>query len=581
MPSVSAQPMSDLAPLPTASKRPVLLCVDDDRELLEALQEQLRDIVGSQFKVEIAESSDEALEIIADLDREGRELAIVISDQVMPNSKLHGDAFLAELHKSRPHTLKIMLTGQANADNVGNAINNAGLYRFLAKPWDRQDMALTIEEAAKKYTNQRELYEQRRMLDVIEESTQAIASSHGLRELSETLLKLLLEFSGSEQVFLISLRDGILRYEAHYHYRHGYMRLEEALEEASSSFPNAIVRKVVEQKEPLVVEPIEPESVWAKYAYVADHKLHGFVGLPVINQGRLIAVLFLENIDQEPTYTPERVALLKSLASKSTIALSNAYLIDRLEGAVETRNEKLEEAYNNLLALNSHKDKILQIAAHDIRSPLSGVSNLAGLLQDPDNAKNSEQVLKYGGIIANSTQTILNLVNDILDLAKLEGGNVIMNPETVELKAYLTGLLAVHQAQVMTKGVKLHLQGAGELQVSVDKSKMGQAINNLVTNAIKFTPEGGDVIVRYGTTEADGQTWASIEVADTGVGIPAEKLPTLFDKFTKAQRSGTKGEKGTGLGLSIAKEIVEMHRGKITVASDEGQGTTFTILLPL
>ncbi|MBI9034359.1 MAG: hybrid sensor histidine kinase/response regulator [Bacteroidales bacterium] len=133
----------------------VILCVDDESIILDALNEQLRRNLKDEYDIEVAESGDEALEVYADLIQDNIQVPVVISDYIMPGMK--GDELLEKIHQSNPNTLTILLTGQANIDGVGNAINRAGLYRFITKPWDQNDLALTIVEAIKSYTQQRKI----------------------------------------------------------------------------------------------------------------------------------------------------------------------------------------------------------------------------------------------------------------------------------------------------------------------------------------------------------------------------------------------------------------------------------------
>jgi signal transduction histidine kinase len=303
--------------------------------------------------------------------------------------------------------------------------------------------------------------------------------------------------------------------------------------------------------------------------------------LPVLNLGKLVGAMYLENRRIKREFPEKQVEVLRMLANDAAIAIENARMYQQLEEMVERRTEKLRESYSELMAVNSHKDKIIQIVSHDIRSPLSAVAEMASTLQDEDVSQDPETVVKNAGIIQRSVKTTLNMVNDILDLAKLESGKVILNYSKVNLKDFLKQAAQMQDPQIQQKNINLQMNPGEDCRISVDPSKMTQALGNLLSNAIKFTPSGGDVIMGYDLADYDGQQYARIQVADTGMGMSQEQLTTLFEKFNKTQRKGTRGEKGTGLGLSIAKEIIELHHGEIHVESDEGIGTTFTVLLPL
>lgn len=247
-------------------------------------------------------------------------------------------------------------------------------------------------------------------------------------------------------------------------------------------------------------------------------------------------------------------------------------------------SEQIEESIrinSKLTQVNQHKDDIIKIVSHDIRSPVSGINNLAALLVDPDIASDKAQVMNYGKLIASSASSVTKFVNDILDSAKLESGTTELTKARLDLLDFLKGQAATFEPLTITKGVKLKLDLSGSLVIQADRSKLSQAFNNLISNSIKFTPKEGTVELGLRQIEHEGKPFAEARITDTGIGIPAEAIPTLFEKFNKIQRTGTSGEKGTGLGMSIAKQIIDLHQGDIIVESVVNKGTTFRILLPL
>ncbi|NCS95725.1 MAG: adenylate/guanylate cyclase domain-containing response regulator [Leptospira sp.] len=136
-------------------KKPTIICVDDESTVLVSLKEQLKRVFGDDYRIEVSESAEDALEIIQELNEEQVEIPLIISDQIMPGMK--GDEFLVKVHQMKPSTLKILLTGQANAEAVGNIVNSGSLYRYISKPWEANDLQLTIKEALRRYSNELEL----------------------------------------------------------------------------------------------------------------------------------------------------------------------------------------------------------------------------------------------------------------------------------------------------------------------------------------------------------------------------------------------------------------------------------------
>ncbi|MCS7074234.1 MAG: HAMP domain-containing histidine kinase, partial [Bacteroidia bacterium] len=191
-------------------------------------------------------------------------------------------------------------------------------------------------------------------------------------------------------------------------------------------------------------------------------------------------------------------------------------------------------------------------------------------------------VINLVKMIQNSCNIVLRLVNDILDLSKLESGSATLNLKPVIISDFLLGILQGFQPLTLTKGISISQKVSSNPTILGDESKLTQVFINFLSNAVKFTPKGGSITVTVDqATDKDGKPMAKISIADTGIGIPKDKIPYLFEKFSALQRSGTAGEKGTGLGMSIAMELVNQHRGYIEVASEEGKGTTFTIFLPV
>lgn len=261
-----------------------------------------------------------------------------------------------------------------------------------------------------------------------------------------------------------------------------------------------------------------------------------------------------------------------------------AEVVARVGVHLRIRNLERERMLHieELTRMNAEKDRLVHIVSHDLRSPLGGIQGLATILRDGDEANNPETVRYFCKIMTQSTDTLLNLVNDILDLAKLESGKVELNVSDFDLIEAWSGMSELLNHLAVNKGLTLSVSSSQQqLWVHADRPKLMQMLNNLVTNAIKFT-KAGSVQLRIEqdihTAQAD---MVLIEVSDSGIGIPEDVMPKLFEKFGKHQRRGTNDEKGTGLGMSIVKRFVDLHNGTIEVESTQGLGTTFRIHLPI
>ena len=246
-----------------------------------------------------------------------------------------------------------------------------------------------------------------------------------------------------------------------------------------------------------------------------------------------------------------------------------------LEQRVADRTAELSDANERLRELNAFKDNLLAAASHDLRSPLGGILIMAELLLEEPGLPDDPRALAQQ--IRGAAQQVIALVNNMLDLSMLEAGKVAL--ERVELRAsdIARQVFQTLRASAQAKTISTEfIAGLGEPQISADPVKLGRIVNNLVSNAIKFTPPGGQISVTVGP-EPGG---AYLRVADSGLGIPSDALPWLFDKFHQVHERGTAGEQGTGLGLAIVRQLVELHGGTIEVSSIPQQGSVFSVHLP-
>ena len=247
-----------------------------------------------------------------------------------------------------------------------------------------------------------------------------------------------------------------------------------------------------------------------------------------------------------------------------------------LEQRVAERTAELSEANVRLRELNALKDTLMTITSHDLRSPLGGIQNMAEMLLDEQSS--AEDVRYFAQQIYETVQRLIAMVNNMLDLSKLEVGKVRLDEIELRISAAVQQALGALGPSAQAKAITIATEAAPDEPLVVgDPHKIGQIATNLISNAIKFTPSGGQISVRI-AAESSG---VCLQIADTGLGIPADALPRLFDKFQQIPPRGTAGERGTGLGLAIVRQLVELHGGSIEVASVVQRGTTFSVHFPL
>jgi signal transduction histidine kinase len=240
-------------------------------------------------------------------------------------------------------------------------------------------------------------------------------------------------------------------------------------------------------------------------------------------------------------------------------------------------NRILGEQKAELERLNSTKDKFFSIISHDLRSPVAGFNGISQMIKMMVQTKRTDQLLEMTEHIDSSVDQLSKLLDNLLNWAMQQQGHVPNVPEKLSLKEMADDLVKTLSTMAQGKSIELGADVPETLELWCDKNTTMTILRNLVSNALKFTPEGGKVGIR---AHEDGEM-AKIEVYDTGVGMPKDKLKKLFQLQDKKSTYGTSGEKGLGLGLQLVHEFMEMNNGKIEVASEEGVGTTFTLWLPL
>jgi PAS domain S-box-containing protein len=227
---------------------------------------------------------------------------------------------------------------------------------------------------------------------------------------------------------------------------------------------------------------------------------------------------------------------------------------------------------------NRTKSEFLANMSHELRTPLNSIIGYSQILNQNLSGNLNEKELKYSHNILNSGEHLLELINSILDISKVEAGRMEYEPEMVNLPETIDDVIGLVKPLAMKKSIDIRfINNSAIAEVWADRVKFKQILHNLFSNAIKFTPEKGEVKIYLST----GDDTARISVVDTGIGIPAEKLEDIFDPFKQVNSSSSKEYEGTGLGLSLVKKYVEMHDGEIRVESEEGAGSTFTFTLPL
>ncbi|MES2765324.1 MAG: hybrid sensor histidine kinase/response regulator [Bacteroidota bacterium] len=282
--------------------------------------------------------------------------------------------------------------------------------------------------------------------------------------------------------------------------------------------------------------------------------------------------------------------MLETVDDSISVPVQKAALFARVESLLRTRrlslhldenNEKLQSVNEQLQHLNKEKNEFIGMMAHDFRNPLAAIKEFSKFLLD--DAKEGVTSLDADQVefitrIKSSSEFMLRLMNDLLDLSKIESGTVSLTPQKVNFKELVTEVVAINSMLAEAKKIKIQLQASENLpeEITIDPYKMEQVLNNLITNAVKFSYPETTVRI-YLRTDNPGVLFT---VEDEGQGIPSSELENLFKPFTKLSVQSTAGEKSTGLGLAICQKIVAGHGGRIWAESKVGVGTKFHVCLP-
>lgn len=247
--------------------------------------------------------------------------------------------------------------------------------------------------------------------------------------------------------------------------------------------------------------------------------------------------------------------------------------------ALDIKLDHLAQANVALFETNQLKSDFLANVSHELRTPMSSIIGFAELLKEAHEGTDDERLSRYAENILTSGRMLLDIINDLLDLAKIEAGKMKLRMEQVDPAAVCRDLTEFVRSLATKQNLRLELDIPEPLPtMTSDAGKIKQILYNLLSNAIKFTPEGGRVTLSAGP---EGDDRVRITVSDTGPGIPPDEIDTIFEKFRQIDASRTREHSGTGLGLAISRELALMLGGSVSVSSEENVGSTFTVILPV
>ncbi|MGQ0764651.1 MAG: response regulator [Gemmatimonadota bacterium] len=423
-------------------------------------------------------------------------------------------------------------------------------------------------------------------------AAQTLSSEIVLEKLLEKVMASVIESAAAESGFLI-LREGQrLLIEAESHVECGVAISPRTDAEDSGRLPASIIRYVARTTSPVVLVDAGTEGLFTSDPYITENETKSVLCMPLMLQGEVTGLLYLENNLTPGAFTEERMRVLHVLASQAAIAIENARLIARLREqnltledrisertrALQDTNRELEAARLRADAANEAKSRFLASMSHELRTPLNAIIGYSEMLQEeaadigPSFTEDLQKITVAG-------KHLLGLINAVLDLSKIEAGKMDFVLEEFLLPELLRDIEAVIRPLASKNGNRLVVVSSDMGRMRADPMKVRQVLFNLLSNSCKFT-SNGVVTLTVDREMADEREWCVFAVHDTGIGISPSQAEELFQEFTQVGTETSRTYGGTGLGLALSRRLCRIMGGDITMESIPGEGSTFTVRLP-
>jgi len=521
-----------------------ILIADDEADVLDMC---IRALSIEGYQVCGAHNGFEAIEIV-----KGRDFDLLLTDIKMPG--VSGLQAYRVIKQHSPDIVGVAITGYGSVETTIEALK-LGMDDFLLKPFSLDELSAAISRALEKKRLERENARLKALIPLFQLS-QAFMTVTDLDALLQQVLQLAVRET------LADLGVLTLKNEASGDLEVGAVITNSGAKPPSREYElsDSIARQTI-QSEQAIVWQAEPGQEPFFALATANAQVTTAVALPLIVQGEMIGVLSLGKGHKGTAFAPSDVELLSVLASQAAIAIQNARLFTRIRNA-----------YQKLSTLDHLKSEFINIAAHELRTPLAEIASYLALLEQEIRGEKP-----YLAAIARAADRLSLLMNDMTNLKFLEAGQVELKSTELSLPQLLTealeqlGPLAVSKGQTITARI-----GDKFSSICADGAKVKVVLNNLISNAINFTPKGGEITIEAQVSD----NGVRVAIHDTGIGIPKEEWEWIFKPFYQVESSLVREHGGIGIGLAIAKNLVELHGGRIWVESTVGKGSTFYFTIP-
>ncbi len=534
-----------------------ILYVDDEPENLRVFELAFR----REFKIFTATSAEEGLRILNE-----NPVALVLSDQRMPG--VTGVEFLARVRDIDAKTIRVLVTAYGDVQILEQAINDGNIYRYVSKPWEPEDMRLTLARAIETYALDQERQSLLEELTLLNRLSKALHSEMDLDRLLNLLMNALVrevEYDGAAILFLECEGDqlswrGMMPADNTTAQRLREISLQK---ETAPEFFDSLERgesQVLRMDDDEFLEPAVRE-------WVTEVSADEILVIPLVGKDRVIGALAVDNRRGGKSFGAEDHTLLDGLSTQAVIAIENARSVEALRSSREQvmRADRLGTLGTMAAGL-----------AHEINNPLVSINTFLTLAPEKRNEADDAFWGEYHQLASAELSRVQSLVSTMSRLAR--GHDDSRSPKTevdlCDLSYEVTSLL---QRDVQNKNIALDLKVDEKTpEVLGVRDHLHQVLLNLIINALQATSERGRVGVQVSPDPDHPGHGALLRISDSGHGIADENIERIFDPFFTTKDP----DKGTGLGLMIAHEIVADHGGEIEVSSSPGQGSTFSVKLP-
>ncbi|MDM8535407.1 ATP-binding protein [Desulfobacterales bacterium HSG17] len=428
-------------------------------------------------------------------------------------------------------------------------------------------------------------------------ASQALSGEIVLSTLLERMMDIVIENAGAEKGFLLLPQNTTTGthwfIEAQGAIDSDDVRILQSIPLENQPIGKTIIRYVARTRESVVLHDADQEGQFSLDPYIIKYHPKSILCMPLVNKGRLTGILYLQNHLASGVFTQERLDVLNLLSAQIAISIENANLYETLEQRVIERTKQLAAANeqlaqtNQALTLakekaevaNQGKSQFLANMSHEIRTPINAMLGFSQMLKDQEIGYLNPKQSGFVDNVIESSNRLLLLINDILDLSKVEAGKIELSNAIFSIDKLVERITNIFSGLSSRKDLAFNFIISPDIPKHIigDNFRIEQVLRNLISNSVKFT-DNGEIEVYLSRNESNEMLFC---VKDTGIGIPENKIGKLFDKFYQVDSSYTKKGIGTGLGLSISNKLVELMGGKIWAESELGSGSSFYFTIKL